>query len=307
VSRTRLVPPGHFGGLDASHIPQSQGRGGLLLHVPAVVDGQRCHEDETYTFEVVLNHNAAGKLFAVRCAGCNYLHEFPHDPGNPQWTAGYIHQALVEHVANFVRWRLGGGELTWAQRQGVPPVEGEPCSASLATWMAEHSNMNRTLDTGPREGWWVPGAAVAGGPVAQAGVKWSGPVATAGRVAGMAQAGGDEADLLRRPAAALRVMVTLNLLVAGMSLLNILVTLYMFRFDRMFAIATNILFILVALGVGGAAWFGVRQYREGRGKVLPWVAIVYSGMVPICCLGGVPVAVWAGIRWMDPRVRALRQ
>jgi uncharacterized membrane protein YfcA len=173
--------------------------------------------------------------------------------------------------------------------------------------------MNRTLDTGPREGWWIPGAVVAqdaaakGAVVPKGNVAWAGPVATVGRAAEASLANQEGLALLRRPAAALTTMTTLNLFAAGLSVLNILTTLYMFRLDRMFAIATNILFIIVTVGVGAAAWFGVRQYRRGTGKVLPWVAIVYSGLLPICCLAGVPVAVWAGIRWMDPRVTYLRQ
>ncbi len=306
-SRTRMVPRGHIGGLDASHIPPSQGRNGLMLYVPAVADGQRCHEDEQYTFEIVLSHNDLGKVFVVRCANCNYFNEFAFDPHNPQWVAGFIHQALTEHVVSFVRWRIGGGELSWAQRQGVPTVDGEPCSASLAAWMSEHFRMNRSLDSGPNQGWWVPGAALPPGPVAQAGTVPVGAIASIGNAAVGIGAQHDALTLLKKPAAALSVMTSLNLFAAALSLLNILVTLYVFRLDRIFALITNVLFITVTISVGIAALQGVRQYRQGTGKVLPWIAIAYSGLLPLCCLAGVPVAIWAGIRWMDPRVTALRQ
>jgi hypothetical protein len=308
ISRTRMVPPGYFGGMDLSLVAPSQGRNGVLLQVPAVADGNRCHEDENYTFEIMLSHNARGKVMIVRGPGCNYFEEFAYETNNPLWVAGYIHQALTEHVNNFVRWRLQGGELTWAQRQSVPPVEGEPCSATLAAWMSEHTRLNRSFDLGASQGWWVPGAVLPQGTVAQAGgAIFTGAVASMGNAADGIRHQNEGLTLLRRPALALSLMTSLNLLAAGLALLNILVTLYMFRLDRMFAIGTNMLFILLTAGVGVAAWFGVRQYRAGQGKVLPWVAIVYSGLLPICCLGGVPVAVWAGIRWMDPRVRQLRR
>ena len=146
VTTNRVTPAQVVGGFDLSLIPDSQGKSGLILRVPAAADGRRCHEDDTYAFEVLLIHMGDARGFAVRCEACNYLAEFAFDPENPEWAAGYIHQGLTEYVAEFVRWRLGGGELTWAQRQGVPQVDAEPCSASLAGWIAQQLSLRRTFD-----------------------------------------------------------------------------------------------------------------------------------------------------------------
>ena len=114
VTTNRVTPAQVVGGFDLSLIPDSQGKSGLILRVPAAADGRRCHEDDTYAFEVLLIHMGDARGFAVRCEACNYLAEFAFDPENPEWAAGYIHQGLTEYVAEFVRWRLGGGELVGA-------------------------------------------------------------------------------------------------------------------------------------------------------------------------------------------------
>ncbi len=304
ATRSRIVSQGIFGGFDLSLLASSQGRDGLVLLVPAVADGQRCHEDESYSFEVQLSRNDQGPCFTVRSADCNYLQEFSYDPANPIWTAGYIHQALAEYVPGFVRWRLGGGELTWAQRQGVPTIESEPCSASLATWLSEQARLHRSLDSGPQQGWWIgggtPGSIEAG---AHAPL---GAIATVGNAAGTLHVQPEGLMLLRRPASALSTMVWLHGMAACCAVINIITTVAMFGGERKFAVAASLAFITF---VGSATWFaleGVREYREGKGKVLPWVAIIYAGVIPVCCLGGLPVAIWAGMRWQDKRVRAFR-
>ena len=114
------------GGFDLSFVPESQGRSGILLRMPAMVGGQRCHEDDSYGFEVRLTRVQGQPGIAARCAECNFLQEFAFDPNNPVWMAGYLHQALTQYVPEYVRWRLDGGELSWAQRQGVPRSRVKP-------------------------------------------------------------------------------------------------------------------------------------------------------------------------------------
>ena len=109
------------------------------------------------------------------------------------------------------------------------------------------------------------------------------------------------------PAKALSVMVYLGVLASLLSLVNVLVTIAIFQLDRMFALTTNILFILLAGGGAAAAWFGVREYKQVKGKILPWFAIAYSALVPICCFAGLPVAVWAAMKWNSPEVKAVRK
>ena len=119
---------------------------GLILKVPANADGRRCHEDDTYAFEVLLIHMGDASE-ALRCdvrpATTSRSSRLTR---KPRWAAGYIHQGLTEYVAEFVRWRLGGGELTWAQRQGVPEVDSEPCSASLSGWIGQQLSLRRNFD-----------------------------------------------------------------------------------------------------------------------------------------------------------------
>jgi hypothetical protein len=302
ITSSRIVPHGFIGGFDLSFLPNSQGKTGIQLNVPAMAGDVRCHEDEAYMFELLLIKIDGANGFAVRCADCNFLQEFAFDEENPLWCAGYIHQAISEYVPEYVRWRMGGGELTWAQRQGIPQVEGEPCSASLATWIKQQLGLNRTFNEGlwatPTAGAHIPTGA---GPLS--------PIATMGNY-GMASGGSPTENarlILKGPAAALTIMVYLGALATVLSLVNILVTIAIFKLDRMFALTTNILFVLLAGAGAAAAWFGVREYKQMKGKVLPWFAIAYSALVPVCCFAGLPVAIWAAVKWSNPEVKAVRK
>jgi hypothetical protein len=303
VTRSRVVPQGCLGGLDLSFLASSQGRDGLILLVPAVADGRRCHEDEAYSLEVQLTRNDQGPTFTIRSPDCNYFQEFPFDPANPLWCAGYIHQAISEYVPSFVGWRLGGGELTWGQRQGIPTVEAEPCSASLASWVGDQVRLQRTLDQGPTQGWWLGGGAPGGVVAGQAPV---GPMITMGNAAGVPESMRSEGlRMLERPATALSTMIWVHGMAGICAAINIIATIAMFGGDRKFAVISSMLFIFFVSGMTWVARKGVDQYRLGRRGPLAWVAIVYAGIVPICFMGGLPVAIWATIRWRDPRVKAL--
>jgi hypothetical protein len=302
ITRSRIVPPGYLGGFNLSFLPESQGKEGIQLHVPAVAGNVRCHEDETYIFELLLIKLEGGSGFAVRCADCNFLQEFAFTEANPLWCAGYIHQAVTEYVPEYVRWRVGGGELTWAQRQGVPPVQGEPCSASLATWIQQQLTLNRVFNESI---WTAPTATI----TANTGKGPISPIAMVGNYGktGVSSPAESARIMVNGPAKALSVMVYLGALASVFSLVNILVTIAIFQLDRMFALTTNILFVLLAGGGAAAAWFGVREYKQVKGKILPWFAIVYSALVPVCCFAGLPVAVWAAMRWNSPEVKAVRK
>ena len=291
------VPPAHVvGGFDLSLIPDSQAKSGLILRVPAAADGRRCHEDDAYNFEVLLTHINGTQGFAVRCEDCNYLSEFHFDPAQPEWAAGYIHQSITEYVAEFVRWRLGGGELTWAQRQGVPEVDAEPCSASFAGWIGQQLALRRTFDTNL----WgqVKDVAQAQQAIAQ-------PLVSEGNYGATGKGQGAPADAaLKRPAKALFVMICLGGTAALMAMINILVTIALFGLSRPFALTTNFLLMMVAGVDGVLAWFGLQQFRQMRGDKLPWVAIIYPSIVPVCCFAGIPISIWAGRAWQsDPVLR----
>ena len=168
------VPPGTFGGIDQARVSETEGRDGIVLEVPAIVNGQRFEEDGTYHFQAqIIRSSTTGNMaVAVRCPEANYIQEFAYDSTNPTWSAGFIHQALSQYVPQFVQWRQQGGEVTWAQRQGIVELDGESCTTALCRFVAESIRAGRAFDRGPAEGWWmgassplsVVGGSVSGGP-----------------------------------------------------------------------------------------------------------------------------------------------
>jgi len=298
ITRNKVLPPQAVGGFDLSFVPDSQGQSGIVLRVPAIAGNQRCHQDEAYAFEIKLIQIEGSPGFAVRSEACNYLQEFIFSPENPLWAAGYIHQGLSEYVTEFVRWRLGGGELTWAQRQGVPEVDGGPCSASLTSWIGQQLSLQRQFDAT------LWGQGVQSTPVEQRAVS---PMVTVGNLGRAGAAGTPAQQLLQAPAKALFIMVCLGGSAAAMAFCNIFITVALFGFSRPFALVTNFLFLLFAGGGGVAAWFGWREYRAMKGTVLPWIAIVYPAVIPICCLGGIPISIWAARQWQSPAVLQRRK
>ena len=353
-SRTTAPPPqGSVGGMDLTGFPDSVGASGIALELPAWADGEWCHEDGSYRFEVQLSAlSAGGTGFIVRCPDANFFQEFAYDKANPTWCAGYVHQALTAYVPEFVRWRLSGGQLDWSTRAGIPEVDGETCSPQLAGFVGQTLSRNQRFDRGPEEGWWLQGAAPAG-PIASAGAggstprgapgvpvidrtpptatpvaaaKWSGPIATSGagggdpvylsaaarakQATGPIGAGGDTRvgqALARTSAPGLALMITsgLGLLQAGLWFANGVSVIAKYH-DAVFALVVS-LFLSAALFVGAlAAGFGAWQYRKAEGRVMPYVAMVYAALTPGCCLGGLPVAIWAFMRWRDPMVARAR-
>jgi len=298
ITRNKVLPSNAVGGFDLSFIPDSQGKSGVVLSVPAIAGNQRCHQDEAYAFEIKLIQVEGSPGFAVRSEACNYLQEFIFSPENPLWAAGYIHQGLTEYIAEFVRWRLGGGELTWAQRQGVPDVQGGPCSASLTSWIGQQLSLQRQFDAT------LWGQGVQASSVAQRSIS---PMVTVGNFGKTQGTGTSAQDLLQGPAKALFIMTCLGGTSAAMALFNIFITIALFGFTRPFALVTNVLYLVFAGGGAAAAWLGWREYRAMKGTVLPWVAIVYPSLIPICCLGGIPISIWAAKQWQSPAVVQRRQ
>ena len=186
------VPPGVFGGLDLSRLAETEGREGVVLDVPAILSGRRFDDDGIYHFQaqVIRSADTGGLAIAVRCPEANYIQEFAYDANNPTWAAGFVHQALTQYVPSFIQWRQQGGEVTWAQRQGIVELDGEPCSGPLSGFVAESVRAGRSMDRGPAEGWWVgsrsplsvPGGSVQSGPAVPGVLRQGGasPVAPGG-------------------------------------------------------------------------------------------------------------------------------
>ena len=305
ISLESGLKPGTVGGFDARLLTESQGRSGLLLKVPAVSGGTRHHQDDIYVFEVYLSDHDDRAGFTVRCAECNYLADFPFDPTNPVWAAGYIHQSLSEYVPEFVQWRLSGGQLTWAQRQGIPTVIGEPCSASLATWCSQQLSLNQPLDGRH----WGAGPAVIAptGPVSTMPV---GPIAMEGNLGRPTGTANNPLSLARAqmtgPTNALMAAIGVGGVATVAAVLNILITLVAFGFDRPFALVTSLLFIAANSALATGAWAGLRRLKAFEDHPLAWLTIAYPAFIPVCCIAGIPLSVWAGMRWQSPAVRAIR-
>lgn len=339
------VPPGVFGGFDLGTFVQSGGRAGLRLDVPALADGHLLPDDGTYVFVAKLTRNAQGAtVVLVRCPEANFLQEFPVDPANPAWAAGWVHQALLDYVPAFVRWRRQGGEVPWSTRAGMPDADGAPASPALLRFLGDLHHKRRRLDSGPAEGWWLAGAPPARGPIgavasapaggaplASAGLPVPGPAATpiamVGKGAGdptilsraardelarrSARAGGvgfdglDALNELSSPGYALLVLAGLGGVQAVLWFVNGISVALKYKDQPQALVFSVLLAVLVAAGSAGAG-FGAWRYRQGRGGPLPIFAMLFAALLPGCCVAGIPVAVWAFRVWRRPGPTALR-
>ncbi len=337
------LPAGVFGGFNLLPLTEGRddGRSGLQLEVPAVAAGRMCEDDGTYVFTVQVVRAQGGFAFAVRCPDANYVQEFPFDPTNPEWAAGYVHQGLSEYVPQFVGWRLAGGEVPWAERRGMPTFDGEPVGFLLLRFLKEKVAGNQRLDHGPAQGWWLEGAgpAVAAGGAfpAAPGAAVGGPVRAqqaapnpfgGGGIATMGKGGGDPVYMsaearaqvgigvgdpgnrqalarVQGPGNALLVTSGLAALQGFLWFLNGVSVIALYS-DQVFALGFSVLMGMVFLPLGAAAGWGAWQYRQAKNGPFPWVAMAVAVVTPGCCLGGIPVAVWAFRTWKDPMVLRAR-
>ncbi len=315
------IPQGAPGGLNLSRFPDDDGVASVVLEVPAISGGRHMVEDGIYVFVVKLSEaDGGGKQFVVRCAEANFLQEFAYDPANPSWTAGYIHQSVTEYVPSFVDWRFGGGELTWAQRAGMPEFEGHPCSRGLSHFIGDRLRRNLRIDRGPEEGWWMQAlpSAPAPRPGFHAGMVTTGSgggdptFLSAAAQAAIAATGGEDfgsAQALAKvnaPGWGLVVTSSLGLMQGLFWVANAMVTVGLFSTDRVGATFFSIVLGMALLAIGGGAMLGANKYRRGEGSILVYLSMIYAAFTPICCLGGLPVAIWAMKVWRDPLVANAR-
>lgn len=326
------LPPGAFGGLDLSSWLDADGRDGIPLRVPAVSGGKACVEDGVYTVTVQLQRRQGGLAVVVRCAEANLFQEFPYDPYNPTWAAGYVHQALLAYVPQYVAWRLSGGELSWAQREGVPKVQGEPCSAGLLNFLRGRMRAHQALDQLLAEGWAVGrpgqmgasgarlpnvvGGAPAGGGSITAGLGGADPsyLSAAARAAlarGESPAGGPAnrgVQAQARVAGPANALMTTAALAAVQSIFWLIdsLTVVLYYPDSASALLVSIPMFLILLPVSVGAAMGAHQMKQLREGPLPWLSIATAALTPVCCVFGLPAALWAYRAWTDPDVVAMR-
>lgn len=312
------VPDGAPGAFMLSHLLETQGREAMMLLVRAEADGMAC-PDGIYEIEVDVIGSMPNIKVVLRCPECNYLEEFPYDPVHPTHVVGYIHEALLRYVQEFVRWRLLGNELGWSQRAGLPEIHGDPCSADLARFVRDQLNRaGFTFDLAPTHGWWLGIDATARnavGPVATVGKGGGDPVyvSAAGRAA-LAKMGGMNAsvervtalDLVESPASWLKLMVYGCMSLGGIALVYAIYVLFAFGTGEVIALAVNSLLGVGLLAGGGLSLVGVKRYREVRASPLVYVPIVYCALAPACCLVGLPISAWALLVWLKPAVQAGR-
>jgi hypothetical protein len=324
------IPPNVAGGIDLSTFTHSDGRDPIRLLIPAAANGQTVLDDGTYSFTLAHFAGEAGPAFMVRCPEANYLQEFPFDPANPTWLAGYIHQALTAHVPQFAAWRLQGGELSWGQRQGIPEVQGQPASALISRFIQGLHGRNISLCQGPQSGWWLQGAPVAATPgstpVAQG---TANPFATAGQLGqgpahGMSTA--DATALVQGPSKALLIQAGIGTTYGLMWVLNLISALVLG--DAWGAVMFSFVAIPVLLGGGAAAAWGALKMRKLEPGLWPWAPVAYSALCGLTCIlssgmafavhsfigivwllsqvWALPLAVWAGLTLRKPELASLR-
>ncbi|MCK6505548.1 hypothetical protein L6R53_19485 [Myxococcota bacterium] len=332
------IPPGRPGGFELVRFRDSGGKDGVHLLVVAASGPQLVQEDGVYDFALRCYRRDGRWMVGLRCVEANFLQEFPFDPANPGWAAGYVHQAIVGYVPQFVTWRLQGGELTWAQRKGLPELEGEPCSAGLARFVDELVRTRRGVDTGPLEGWWLgrdsapppaghaPSPAAAGAPGGGLAPVGAGPIAVAGKAAGSGVSTTERALAKARPAGRALVGSSSLLLMVGLvSLLNALLTVLLFALDRPAALGGSGCFGLALVLAGGLGIAGGRKLSQLKGGVLPWLAVGANLAMPpllgglmltidlLCCAASgplmvcLPIALYALSVQVDPTVSKARR
>lgn len=316
--RGTAVPPGAPGGLDVFPLLGTQGKAGIKLIVVPVADGKRADETN-YEFEVKVTGSLPNIKVIARCPDCNFLEEFPYEPQNPIYAAGYLHQAILKHVEEFARWRLSGQDLSWTQRAGLPEIQGDSCSAELVRWMSSRVRQpGATFDLGPAEGWWLNLAPNALGPTA--------PIASVGKGAGepvyisaegraeLANMGGANAsvervaalDYVQGPAGWMRFVIWGGLTLGGLAFLNALITVYFYSTSRMFAVGASMGYCLLLVGGGLIARQGLQRYREVRPHWSIPILWAYSALAVPCCVIGLPLTLWSVFVWMKPEVKAGR-
>ena len=338
------IPPGRPGGFELVRFRDSGGKDGVHLLVVAGNGQHLVQEDAVYDFALRCYRRDGRWMVGLRCVEANFLQEFPFDPNNPGWAAGYVHQAIIGYVPQFVAWRLQGGELTWAQRKGLPELEGEPCSPDLARFVDELVRTRRGLDTGPVEGWWMgrdsapppaghapPPAGHAPPPAGHAPPGGGhaaplGPIAVAGKVAGAGVSSTERALAKARPAGRALVGSSALLLMVGLvSVLNALLTILLFQLDRPAALGGSACSGLALVIVGGIGVAGGRRLTQLKGGVLPWLAVGGNLALPpllgglmltidlLCCAASgpllvcVPIALYALSVQVDPIVSKARR
>jgi len=125
-------------------------------------------------------------------------------------------------------------------------------------------------------------------------------------VAGMADAQNVQARALTKaPGTALLVVSGLAMFEGLLLLLNALSVVLWYR-DNLFALVVSLVWAFGTMIGAFVSIMGALQYRKAEGGLLPWLSMIYVAVAPMCCIGGLPVSIWALLTWNKPMVKAAR-
>ena len=333
------IPHGTLGGIQLADLVRSGGAHGLLLEIPARRGDEVCLEDGQYSFRVHLQRQSGHIIFVLRCPEANYFQEFEFDPENPTWAAGYMHQALHEYIPSYVTWRLQGGELSWAERAGIPEVDTESASELLLTFVRERVNRNLSFDLGPSEGWWPLQAHGdsphwQGGSVARMGKGAGEPLLV--RKKGQLRLSTQDEQRIRREA--LKIIDLPGSVLIWLSATHILGGtvwfangIYAFLADTnkvgdvKLALQVSFTLGILAYGLGTVSILGARRYKRLIEHKMVFISFLFVAVMPCfyiwICLwlswwmavtlpiwigGGLVVTIWAWRIWRSPLIRQAR-
>lgn len=299
------VLPGPSGQVNAENLlQQARAAEGILLELPGLSDVEA--PEYAYTVRLVRVANLPGGYgVEARCAETMFHHVWP--TAGPEGLAPTLTHAVATHHAAFLDWRRKGGQLSYAERLGVPALPVEPPDPALIRFLAGLYRDGHGLAEGPQKGWWAPSTVWAGGITAGEGKD---------RVWHLGPSGEALSPEEEQHAARLRTAGWVGGITAGVFAIYGVVEVghqawnwYVHDSFPAFSFAQAL-----GSGVTAALWVAaaqalVRQRERLFFKDPKWtralvVVAAVVGMLPCagwCCVGGLPLGVWVLYLLFDPR------
>lgn len=225
-----------------------------------------------------------------------------------QGAAPRLVQHLREHHAAFLDWRRRGGEVRYAERLGIPALPVEPPEPALVRFLAGLYGEGASLADGPARGWWAErgGAAAWAGRIAAG--QGQGPLYVLG-AAGLDPEDLEHVERLRTVGWWLGVFAVVQAIVAVCSLGFVAWAWYAWPYVPWAWFVQGLAGLGGALAAAAGAQALVRQrnrwffggVESTRWLVLASAAVTALPCTGLCCVGGLPLAVFVIMRTLDPR------
>ena len=71
--------------------------------------------------------------------------------------------------------------------------------------------------------------------------------------------------------------------------------------------AVHMAISLYCIAGGGAAYFFSKEYKQIGSRYKAMFAMIYPSTIPICCITGIPITLWAFFIWNKPEIKALQK